>query len=88
MLEYVSFDLEEFGCESQVSCPDQLLGELRQYQFKAFECIIPCVAMHIADGCSYLHSQGVSHRDLKLSNILLTNMHLVKLSENVQENAV
>jgi serine/threonine protein kinase len=37
--------------------------------------------MKTALGVSYLHERGIIHRDLKLSNLLLTNEGDVKISD-------
>lgn len=39
------------------------------------------VMKQILDGVGYLHSKGIIHRDLKLSNILLTHSWEIKIGD-------
>lgn len=40
---------------------------------------IACYFKQICNGVSYLHSQGLAHRDLKLDNCVVTNQGILKL---------
>jgi serine/threonine protein kinase len=59
---------------------------LRAYLHKSENGPIPtetivCMALDVACGMEYLHSQGVVHRDLKSENLVLTEDLHVKLTD-------
>jgi len=61
-------------------------GSLRAYLHKSENGPIPtetivCMALDVACGMEYLHSQGVVHRDLKSENLVLTEDLHVKLTD-------
>ncbi|KAK9761607.1 hypothetical protein K7432_013372 [Basidiobolus ranarum] len=60
-------------------------GELYRY-LKERKCPLTesearCVLRQLVDGLLYMHSNGIMHRDLKLSNILLTDEFHVKIAD-------
>ena len=42
---------------------------------------VRCVFKQLVDGLEYIHEQGICHRDLKCSNLLLTNNFVLKLAD-------
>ena len=61
-------------------------GSLRAFLHKSETGPIPmqtivCMALDVARGMEYLHSQGVVHRDLKSENLVLTEDLHVKLTD-------
>lgn len=41
--------------------------------FVLFSCLAQHVVKQVVDGLVYLHNHGIIHRDIKLSNLLLTD---------------
>lgn len=81
MMEFLAFNFEHF-CPyehraQQVSNLQDFLGYLDENN--AVEAFPPFlyqkIARYVSDGLQYLHNIGVYHRDLKTSNILVSNMH-------------
>ena len=61
-------------------------GSLRAFLHKSENGPIPtetivCMALDVARGMEYLHTQGVVHRDLKSENLVLTEDLRVKLTD-------
>ncbi len=77
MLEYVVFDLSAFGMEKKVSGLDVLLAEMHKFKCEGFAHLIPCIAKDVVSGLSYLHTNGVAHRNIKPSNLLFSNQHYI-----------
>jgi serine/threonine protein kinase len=51
-----------------------LLDYLTQREFKISEARAKQITLAIAKAITYLHSYGIVHRDLKLENIMMTDM--------------
>ena len=82
MMEHVVFDFSIFGVDKKVHSLSDLLrfvddrldfSYLKNFQSK--------IARDILDGLSYLHENGVVHRDLKHDNVLVSNQHYVGETE-------
>jgi serine/threonine protein kinase len=50
-----------------------------KYQFQQRE--IKSIIKQILEALEYLHEKRIIHRDIKSSNILISNMHVVKLAD-------
>ena len=66
MLEYMVFNLRPYSVNAEVIKP------LSRPICHSYQCLIVEAAEGTLDGISYLHSQGVAHHDLKLSNLLVS----------------
>ena len=80
MMEFVAFEFKYFcpdAGEKQVSNLQDFLGHLDEND--AVDAFPPNLYLKIAcdvgDGLQYLHESNVFHRDLKTSNILVSNKH-------------
>ena len=80
MMEFVAFDFQHFCPDegtNQVSNLQDFLGYLDEND--AVEVFPPSlyekIARDVSDGLHYLHTVGVYHRDLKTSNVLVSNSH-------------
>ena len=67
MLEYMVFNLRPYGVNAEV------IKHLSRPICHSYQSLIVEAAEGTLDGISYLHSQGVAHRDLKLSNMLVSD---------------
>ncbi|CAB4022515.1 High affinity nerve growth factor receptor, partial, partial [Paramuricea clavata] len=79
-MEFVAFDFKLFCSDNgnkQVSNLQDFLGYLDENgaadAFPPF--LYQKIALDIAYGLQYLHESKVYHRDLKTSNVLVSNMH-------------
>lgn len=73
MLELMEFDFTKFGKKGiVVHSLDGFLKEIAD-NCSGFEHLVPFCAKSIIEGLTYLHSNGVAHRDLKPGNILIDN---------------
>ena len=76
MMEYLEFSFMPFGRHECVSFLDKLLNMLDKYdEVKDFQGIGNYIASDIINGLHYMHTNGIVHRDIKLSNILVSNQH-------------
>lgn len=50
-----------------------IFDQIEKYKMNLSEAQIIFIASHVASGLHHLHSKGVSHRDLKIENVLLHN---------------
>ena len=81
MMEFLAFNFQHFCPDEQgakqVSNLQDFLGYLDENN--AIEAFPPFlyqkIARDVSDGLQYLHNVGVFHRDLKTSNILVSNLH-------------
>ena len=81
LLELAVFDFKLFGHEKRLSSLKDFLGHVdSHFNFDRFEKLPIYIASDIANGLKYLHELGITHRDLKTDNILITNQHYASLS--------
>lgn len=60
---------------------DHDLAGLIDAKVKLTEARIKCLVKQILDGLNYMHERELVHRDLKCSNILVSNLHDLKLAD-------
>ncbi|ORY77037.1 putative CDK10, cyclin-dependent kinase 10 [Protomyces lactucae-debilis] len=53
--------------------------DVAQIQFTPSE--VKCLAIQLFEGLEYIHRQGIIHRDLKMSNLLLNRSGILKLAD-------
>jgi serine/threonine protein kinase len=86
MMEFVSFRFKPFSPDSDkhVSNLEDFLGYLDETE--AVDALPPClyrkIAHDVANGLKYLHESNVYHRDLKTSNVLVSNTHYCDMGDN------
>ena len=73
MMEFMILDLKPYGLNTQVHPANDLLMQLSKPVCHGYELIILQLAQGTLDGLTFLHEIGVSHRDLKPRNILVSN---------------
>ena len=73
MMEFMILDLKPYGSNTQVHSANDLLMQLSKPVCHGYELTILQLAQGILDGLTFLHEMGVSFRDLKPSNILVSN---------------
>ena len=73
MLEYILFDLKQYGSNSQVHSIQGLMKYLARPGCYNYDKLILDVAKGLLDGLTFLHDKGVAQRDLKPSNVLISN---------------
>ena len=78
MQELMEFDFAPFGDDKTVNTLYQFLNHTDQhYDFEGFSHTVSVIVQHVIDGLAYRHKNGIVHRDMKPSNILVSNQHLI-----------
>ena len=62
-------------------CPNKTLNDLLKARRRLHELEVKCYVRQIIEGLKHLKSKRVLHRDLKLSNIFLTEKMEVKIGD-------
>lgn len=64
-------------------CEQDLASLLDNMASPFTESQVKCLMLQVLKGLKYLHSNFVVHRDLKVSNLLLTDKGCVKIGESI-----
>lgn len=62
-------------------CEQDLASLLDNMQSPFSEAQIKCIVLQVLKGLSYLHQKFIVHRDLKVSNLLMTDKGCVKIAD-------
>ena len=74
MLEYVYFNFKHFGCDGVcVHSLSDFLLQINEFNCEGLCELVSHAAKEIVNGLAHLHSKGIAHRDLKPTNILISN---------------
>ena len=75
-MEYAVFDFKPFGLEKKVRSLDDFYHFVDcEFDFESFADILVVCLRDIVSVLDYMHGQDIAHRDLKQSNILVSNQH-------------
>lgn len=87
MMDYVYFDFSLFGENMLLSTLSDFLLQIDEYDCEGFEDLVVHAGKEIIKGVSYLHSQQIAHRDLKPTNILVSNQHYINIADGVKKES-
>lgn len=62
-------------------CEQDLASLLDNMQQPFTESQVKCIMLQVLKGLQYLHQRYIIHRDLKVSNLLMTDKGCVKIGE-------
>ncbi|KFQ39767.1 Cyclin-dependent kinase 10, partial [Mesitornis unicolor] len=62
-------------------CEQDLASLLENMQTPFSEAQVKCIVMQVLKGLQYLHENYIIHRDLKVSNLLMTDKGCVKIAD-------
>ncbi|XP_064077991.1 cyclin-dependent kinase 10-like [Macrobrachium nipponense] len=62
-------------------CEQDLASLLDNMQTPFMEAQVKCIMIQVFKGLAYLHNQEIVHRDVKVSNLLLTNTGTIKIAD-------
>ena len=87
MMEYSVFDFNPFGENKEVTTLEDFIHfVVNEYDFSSFSQLTSLCAKDVATGLDFLHKRNVAHGDLKLSNVLVSNVHYIaKESQDLQK---
>ncbi|XP_037782370.1 cyclin-dependent kinase 10-like [Penaeus monodon] len=62
-------------------CEQDLASLLDNMQIPFMEAQVKCIMIQVFKGLAYLHCKEIVHRDVKVSNLLLTNQGTIKIAD-------
>ena len=68
-----------------MSALSEFLLKINEHNCTEFQKLVNHAAMEIMYDLAYLHSHRIAHRDLKMANILVSNLHYILLSTDSEE---
>ena len=84
--EYVSFSFSSFRTVCETSGLDGFVRFLDYFLAKKMELFFPKISLDLIDGLQFLHNKGLAHRNLKPTNMLVSNQNYTNITDAPEVN--